>query len=311
MSEIHWIKLSTDMFDSRKIRQIESLPEGDGIIVIWVKILCLAGKINDCGMVYFTKDIPYTEQMLSQYFNRPLNLVTLALHTFESFHMIEIVDDFLKVSGWEEHQNIEGMEKVREQSRVRVARFRENKKKNLLPTVSGNATVTLRNGTDKNRLDKNRKEKNISSSSLSPSVPVTLPPIPTKPMMMTTTFNELQKEGIALYEKNIGPLTEIIADLISDDIDKYGIVEFRSAVVKACQNNVRKLSYIESILGNQEKKKTELAEKEIEKQEKSFKPECPKCHGTGFYLEGNTMIACDCNKKPTSRTEMGVGKEKK
>lgn len=126
---------------------------------------------------------------------------------------------------------------------------------------------------------------------------------------MTTTFNELQKEGIALYEKNIGPLTEIIADLISDDIDKYGIVEFRSAVVKACQNNVRKLSYIESILGNQEKKKTELAEKEIEKQEKSFKPECPKCHGTGFYLEGNTMIACDCNKKPTSRTEMGVGKE--
>ena len=56
MADIKWIKIVTDMFDNRKIRQIECLPDGDSIIVIWMKLLCLAGQTNDNGMVYFTKD---------------------------------------------------------------------------------------------------------------------------------------------------------------------------------------------------------------------------------------------------------------
>ena len=39
MADVKWIKLAVDMFDNRKIRQIETLPDGDGIIVIWVKLL--------------------------------------------------------------------------------------------------------------------------------------------------------------------------------------------------------------------------------------------------------------------------------
>ena len=88
MADVKWIKLSTEIFDNRKIRQIECLPDGDGIIVVWVKLLCLAGNINDNGMVYFTKDIPYTDQMLAMQFNRPLPLIQLAMATFQKFGMI-------------------------------------------------------------------------------------------------------------------------------------------------------------------------------------------------------------------------------
>lgn len=63
MAEVKWIKIATEIFDNRKIKQIENLPDGDSIIVIWFKLLCLAGNINDNGMVYFTQEIPYTEQM--------------------------------------------------------------------------------------------------------------------------------------------------------------------------------------------------------------------------------------------------------
>lgn len=128
MSEVKWIKIATDIFDNEKIKLIESMPEGDAIIVVWFKILALAGNINEGGYIFLTKDIPYTEQMLSTLFNRPVSTIQLALSTFEKFKMIEIVDDIIHVSNWEKYQNVEGMERIREQTRARVARFRETKR---------------------------------------------------------------------------------------------------------------------------------------------------------------------------------------
>ena len=81
MADIKWIKLSTDIFDNRKIRMIEKMPDGDALVVIWLKLLILAGEVNDGGAVYFTKDIPYTDQLLSVQFDRPLATVQLALQT--------------------------------------------------------------------------------------------------------------------------------------------------------------------------------------------------------------------------------------
>ena len=144
MADIKWIKIVTDMFDNRKIRQIECLPDGDSIIVIWMKLLCLAGQTNDNGMVYFTKDIPYTEQMLAQQFNRPLTTIQMALKTFEQFGMVELVDNILHISNWEKYQNIDGMEKIREQNRLRKQRQRERQK--LLTDMSQDSHVTVTQG---------------------------------------------------------------------------------------------------------------------------------------------------------------------
>ena len=107
MADVKWIKITTDIFENRKIRQIEFLPDGDAIIVIWVKLLCLAGNINDSGFIYLTKEIPYTDQMLATQFNRPLATVQLALKTFEQFGMIEIIDNVLHISNWEKDQSVD------------------------------------------------------------------------------------------------------------------------------------------------------------------------------------------------------------
>ena len=152
MADVKWIKMSTSIFDNRKIRIIESLPEGNAVIVIWLKLLCLAGNINDCGMIYFTKEIPYTEQMLSTQFNTPLTTIQLAMKTFEQFGMIEIINDMLHISNWEKYQNVEGMDKIREQTRLRVAKHREKQK-----TLGCNVTVTQGNATDKIRIEEEKK----------------------------------------------------------------------------------------------------------------------------------------------------------
>ena len=135
-SNIKWVKLSTDIFDNRKIRQIECLPEGDGIIVVWLKLLCLAGNVNDNGMIYFTKEIPYTEQMLAAQFNRPIALIQLALKTFEAFKMIQIVENILQISNWEKYQNAEKLNEIREYNRI--AQQRSRAKKKLLQAVNDN-----------------------------------------------------------------------------------------------------------------------------------------------------------------------------
>ena len=152
--EIKWIKTQCDLFNNRKIKQIEVMPEGDSILIIWVKLLCLAGSINDAGYIYLTKEVPYTDELLANEFNRSVQLVRLALMTFQKFGMIEIIDNILHVSNWAKYQNIEGMEKVKEQTRKRVARHRANiklignKADSNECNATSNVTVTLRNATD-------------------------------------------------------------------------------------------------------------------------------------------------------------------
>lgn len=148
IAEVKWIKLATDIFDNRKIKLIEKMPEGDSMIVIWLKLLCLAGTVNDSGLVYLTREVPYNDEMLSAVFDRPLTTVRLALQTFERFDMIETVNDILLLPSWEKYQNVDGLEKVRVQTRERVAKHRETQKL-LACNVTSNAEVTHSNGTDK------------------------------------------------------------------------------------------------------------------------------------------------------------------
>lgn len=116
------------MFDDDKIKLIESLPDGDSILVIWVKLLTQAGRTNANGYIFLNENIPYTDEMLATIFNRPLNTVRLALATFQRFGMIEWDETGILILNWEKHQNIDALEKMREDNRKRVAKFRSNLK---------------------------------------------------------------------------------------------------------------------------------------------------------------------------------------
>lgn len=129
MSDVKWIKLSTSMFDDEKIKLIEQMPDADTILIIWIKLLAQAGKTNASGYIFLSENIPYTEEMLATIFNRPLSTIRLALKTFEDLGMIGIDDNsFISITNWEKHQNIEGLEKIREQNRIRKRRQRERER---------------------------------------------------------------------------------------------------------------------------------------------------------------------------------------
>ena len=161
MSEVKWIKIVTDIFDNKKIKQIEKIPNGDTILVIWFKLIVLAGVTNDDGLIYITDEIPYNCETLSNEFNKPLNEIKIALDIFQKFKMIEIIDDFIRLKNWQQYQNVDGLEKIREQTRLRVQKHRENQRltlENEKCNVTRNVTVTQSNAP---RIRIENKNKNI------------------------------------------------------------------------------------------------------------------------------------------------------
>ncbi len=133
MADVSWVKLKTEMFSDDKIRLIESMPEADGILVIWIKLLCQAGKTNANGYIFLNDNVPFTPPMLATLFNRPLPVIEFALKTLRDFEMISINEKgMIAIENWVKHQNAEGLDKIREQTKNRVQKFREKQK--LLPS---------------------------------------------------------------------------------------------------------------------------------------------------------------------------------
>ena len=171
-SDVKWIKLTTDMFDNRKIKHLRRLPDGNNIVLIWVMLLTMAGRCNAGGMIFLTENIAYTPKMLADELNFEESTVRLALEALEQFNMVVTDANCLRVAGWEEYQNVEGLDKIREQNRLRKAAQRERQK--ALPASRDcHVTVTQCHAPDieeESEEDiRNKKENNISSDTVRPS----------------------------------------------------------------------------------------------------------------------------------------------
>lgn len=140
MAEVKWIKLTTDMFDNRKIKYLRRLPDGNSIVLIWVMLLTMAGRCNAGGMIFLTENIPYTTKMLADELGFEENTVKLALSALENCDMVVMNRGHFAVAGWDEYQNIEGMDKIRESKRLAQAKWRAKQK--ALPPVDSTVDST-------------------------------------------------------------------------------------------------------------------------------------------------------------------------
>lgn len=128
MDGVKWVKITTDMFDNRKIKYIRKLPEGNNIVLIWVMLLTMAGRCNANGMIFLTENIPYTTKILADELGFEENTVKLALEALKQMEMISADETTFSVIGWEDYQNVDGMDKIREQNRIRQQKRRDRKK---------------------------------------------------------------------------------------------------------------------------------------------------------------------------------------
>ena len=143
MSDVKWISVSTDIFNDEKMCVIESMENGMIFELIWIKLLCLAGRCNANGFLYAFNDIPFTDEMLAKNFRISLDIVKQALDVFLKMGMIEIVDEAYMISNWMKHQDNTGLSHIREVNRLRQQRYRDKQK--AMCNVTDNVTDDVTN----------------------------------------------------------------------------------------------------------------------------------------------------------------------
>lgn len=162
MADVKWIKITTDIFDDEKILLIESMPDSNAVIVVWFKLLCLAGKQNNSGVFMLNDKIAYTDKMLATIFRMNESTVTMALNIFEQFGMIEIIDGVITIPNWGKHQSLDQLENKKEYMRNYMADYREKQKsltcKTNSKTNSKTNVSTLEEDKEKEK-DKNKIKK--------------------------------------------------------------------------------------------------------------------------------------------------------
>lgn len=148
---VRWISISTNMFDDEKIKLLEQMPDYRALQLIWIKLICHAGKCNSRGYIFLAENIPYTNEQLSILFREPVKTIELSLLTFEKLGMIKLEDGKIWLTHFAEwNGHLLKLENYREKTKNRVKRYRERK---ALPqaqnssNVNGNVTVTECNDT--------------------------------------------------------------------------------------------------------------------------------------------------------------------
>lgn len=160
VSDVKWIKITTDIFDDEKILLIESMPDAYAIIIVWFKLLCFAGKQNNSG-VFKMGNIAYTGKMLATIFRMKETTVQLALDTFEQFGMIDIVDGVITIRNWGKHQKLDHLESKKAYMQNYMQEYR--KKQMALISCKTNSKANV----SRTDIDTDT-EKEIDSISVSP-----------------------------------------------------------------------------------------------------------------------------------------------
>jgi predicted phage replisome organizer len=165
---ISWLKLDVNILDNSKIKIIRSYPDGNTIILLWIGILCLAMKSQRPGVIEISDGMPYDIEDLSKLFDIEKKTVELGLTLFRKYNMISVFNGgTIEVINFSNMQSIEKIERTRELTKIRTAKYRERLQ---LPAPDDicdadvtrhSVTVTL---TDKIRKEEIRKENKQPSA---------------------------------------------------------------------------------------------------------------------------------------------------
>ena len=234
---VSWIRLETNLFDNPKIQMLSNLPKGDSYVSFWVRLLCMAGKLNNGGYVYVAENAAYTPQLLAAITGKPVALVKTMLKTMQELHMIDVdANGIIYIIGWNEHQNTAGLEKIREQTRERTRLYRERKKQSVTSNsgdasqcVTGDATSDGGNDTVTQQ-NKNIENNNSLSFPLSCSV---------------------EGQNVTqLYEQKIGAINANVAEQLTDLLEQYGEERVINGIQIAHERRAKTISYVAKCVEN-------------------------------------------------------------
>ena len=126
MRRLKWIKVQIHMFDDLRIQSILKMRKGQEYVLLLLRLKLLAGDIGDNGLIYMTRDMPATVELLACRFSTTKHFMERALDLFEQYDFISRDEKgMIRILSWDEDQNGDRDQQRREQTRQRVANYRQ------------------------------------------------------------------------------------------------------------------------------------------------------------------------------------------
>ena len=140
----YWLKLQVGFFQELIIKQLRTLPEGDSIVLLYLKLLLKA--INTEGIIYYQHILPTLDEEIALDTGEKSALVKLTISALCQYHAAVFLDDqSLQLLYLEDMVGSESA------SASRVRNHRANQKllkEKEQATLQCNATVTEGNTTE-------------------------------------------------------------------------------------------------------------------------------------------------------------------
>ena len=231
-NDVKWIKMIVGMFDGMSFKKIKRAKIGgesyrDKLTAVWFELLDLAGRCNHNGALVETDGIPFTDLGdIAAQIDRDEDELELCMTFYLKERMITIVADAYTITNWCVFQNVDGMEKIREQTRQRVAKCRERKRLTD-GNADCNATVTDGNALEEEREEDKEEEKEIHSIILAKKANE----LPVESTGFSTDFSTFvdkrEDQKRMLMQGNLGKGVVLLSKEQMDDLlDKLSLEEF-------------------------------------------------------------------------------------
>ena len=148
MYEIQWFKVEVNIFSNRKIQIMLNLPDGDTYFRVWIQLIALAVQCNNNGRVEIGDGKPMTIQNFSKIMGKSNRKIEKILDKFQELEMIIKEGDTVLIKNWGKYQSIDKYNRIREQNKIRQAKYREKHKSEI---GKGNVILTLGNAKEEIR----------------------------------------------------------------------------------------------------------------------------------------------------------------
>lgn len=97
MSDVKWIKLSTNMFEDEKIRLMEQMPEADSILVCWFKLYLMTSKDRSLKLENFAANTHSFEELLSILLSKDIEFIKRMIAALSEVGVLAINGNILEV----------------------------------------------------------------------------------------------------------------------------------------------------------------------------------------------------------------------
>jgi predicted phage replisome organizer len=247
---VQWIRFKVGTFDGNSFKRIKRARiEGvvnfrDKLTAVWFELLDLGGKVNNNGFLMNEEIAFISYEDIAIALDRSEEEIKLCIDWYIKNEMMDITDNVYLISNWTKYQNNDGLDKIRENNRLRQQRYREKNKQVLLDMKDSNVTVTLRNALS-------LKDNNISkSNSLSNSISYF------EDLELNSTFEEFMKMRKTKIKN--GGMTERAISMMVNKLNKYDIEIAIKMLEQSIINNWKDIYELKNDNDNKPKTKQQL-----------------------------------------------------